>query len=429
VNSSVTIGGTSIALGASSSAITNDITIHGLTIGTGANDTQSTAVGSSALSTNSTGFQNVGVGYQALKANTTGVYNNAVGTFALAANTTGNYNNAMGRVALYSNTTGSSNTAIGQEALTANTTASNNTAVGYQAGYTNSTGQYNTFLGFKAGYTSNTGNDLGNTCVGSSSGYSLTTGTFNTFIGSAYGAGYYVTSGSKNTIIGGYTGNQGGLDIRTASNYIVLSDGDGNPRAYWDNTGKMYQTASTQFNNYVNVYFANGNGSTLFDLNNGGNSNPYGQSITFSAASPNNTSSYYLNCSDTTNAKLTIYSNGTVTNRTGTYNAYSDVKLKENIVDATPKLNKLMAVKVRNYNLIGDELKQIGFVAQELETVFPNLIDNIPDLDENKEPTGEITKGVKLTVLIPILVKSIQELKTIVDAQAAEIAELKAKVA
>ncbi|NDD85934.1 hypothetical protein EBZ38_16865, partial [bacterium] len=31
--------------------------------------------------------------------------------------------------------------------------------------------------------------------------------------------------------------NQGGLDIRTASNYIVLSDGDGNPRGIFDSDG------------------------------------------------------------------------------------------------------------------------------------------------------------------------------------------------
>jgi hypothetical protein len=43
------------------------------------------------------------------------------------------------------------------------------------------------------------------------------------------GAGISITTGGKNTVIGGYDGNQGGLDIRTASNYIVLSDGDGNP--------------------------------------------------------------------------------------------------------------------------------------------------------------------------------------------------------
>jgi hypothetical protein len=37
-----------------------------------------------------------------------------------------------------------------------------------------------------------------------------------------------VTTGSRNVIIGAYTGNSGGLDIRTANNYIALSDGDGN---------------------------------------------------------------------------------------------------------------------------------------------------------------------------------------------------------
>ena len=49
-----------------------------------------------------------------------------------------------------------------------------------------------------------------------------------------HNAGYHITTGSKNTILGRYNGNQGGLDIRTSSNYIVLSDGDGNPRGYWD---------------------------------------------------------------------------------------------------------------------------------------------------------------------------------------------------
>ena len=43
-----------------------------------------------------------------------------------------------------------------------------------------------------------------------------------------------MTSGSKNTILGGYSGNQGGLDIRTSDSFIVLSDGDGNPRLHYD---------------------------------------------------------------------------------------------------------------------------------------------------------------------------------------------------
>jgi hypothetical protein len=51
-----------------------------------------------------------------------------------------------------------------------------------------------------------------------------------------------MTTGSKNTILGGYNGNQGGLDIRTSSNNIVLSDGDGNPQARQQGVGGWYQT-------------------------------------------------------------------------------------------------------------------------------------------------------------------------------------------
>jgi len=139
----------------------------------------------------------------------------------------------------------STNTVFGTSALQANTSGANNTAIGYQAGYTNSTGTGNVFLGQNAGYTSNASSSNGyNTCVGFAAGYALTTGIQNTFIGTpgvSNGAGGVITTGSKNTIIGGYNGNYGGLDIRTSSNYIVLSDGDGNIGAYWNNGGGWYQ--------------------------------------------------------------------------------------------------------------------------------------------------------------------------------------------
>jgi hypothetical protein len=141
----------------------------------------------------------------------------------------------VGYAALTSTTTGNYNTALGEGSLQSNTTASNNTAVGYQAGYSNQTGTNNTFLGMQAGFTSNASAGTGyNTAVGYFAGYSLTTGTRNTFIGSfqsggTAGSGSAITTGSANSILGAYTGNSGGLDIRTASNYIVLSDGDGNP--------------------------------------------------------------------------------------------------------------------------------------------------------------------------------------------------------
>ena len=48
-----------------------------------------------------------------------------------------------------------------------------------------------------------------------------------------------MTSGRKNTFLGRYSGNSGGLDIRTSSNNVVLSDGDGNIRLYANSSGNV----------------------------------------------------------------------------------------------------------------------------------------------------------------------------------------------
>jgi hypothetical protein len=171
------------------------------------------------------GAGNVALGNTAFNSVTTGAQNVSIGNEAGYGITSGSSNTAVGTATLFANDTGSNNVAVGRDALGANTTASNNTAVGYQAGYTNTTGTQNTYSGYWAGY--------------------LTTGSTNSFFG--YGAGSSVTTGGKNTIIGAYNGNQGGLDIRTASNHIVLSDGDGNPRAYWDAAGALTTTGAATF--------------------------------------------------------------------------------------------------------------------------------------------------------------------------------------
>ena len=57
----------------------------------------------------------------------------------------------------------------------------------------------------------------------------------------------------------------------------------------------------------------------------------------------------------------------------------SDETLKENIVDAPPKLADIMKLKVRNFNWKksykpNTPEKMLGFIAQEVEEVFPSLI-------------------------------------------------------
>jgi hypothetical protein len=183
------------------------------------------AFGYQALSTATTGDENSAFGYQALKL-TTGKDNSAFGTVALANNSSGNYNTAHGAYALQANTTASSSTAVGYQALYSASTNGLNTAVGYQAGYATTTGSgdnLNSFFGYQAGKAVTSGYYV--TALGASALLNAT-GTGNT--GAGYGAGSSITSGAQNSILGGYNGNQDGLDIRTVSNYAVISDGQGN---------------------------------------------------------------------------------------------------------------------------------------------------------------------------------------------------------
>jgi hypothetical protein len=100
---------------------------------------------------------------------------------------------------------------------------------------------------------------------------------------------------------------------------------------------------------------------------------------------------------------------------------------EENITDATPKLNGLLQVRVVNYNLIGDENKQLGVVAQELEQVFPALIDESPDRDTEGNDLGTTTKSVKYSVFVPMLIKAIQEQQALIQDLTTRLVALEAK--
>jgi hypothetical protein len=326
-------------------------------------------------------------------------------------NTTGGYNAAVGWDALNSNTTGSYNTAIGVSALQYNTTASNNTAVGYQAGYSNTTGFSNTFVGYQAGYTTNRTDSLSgrNVFVGEAAGYANTTGRWNSFFG--HYSGSAMTTGSSNTIIGRYDGNQNGLDIRTASNYIVLSDGDGNPRGIFDSSGNFNAGGTAEFGARISSIARSTGGRTLY-----------------LSKATGDTTDYFLVADTVTVNRLLIDGTGTVNNATGTYGTISDIKLKENVVDATSKLDDVMALKVRNFNYkIEPDNKQLGFIAQEIEQIFPTLVAEHKDTDKNGNDLGTITKSVKTSILIPILVKAMQEQQALIESLTARLTALESK--
>jgi len=130
--------------------------------------------------------------------------------------------------------------------------------------------------------------------------------------------------------------------------------------------------------------------------------------VTLLGANAMNTNNYhYIAGQSGGSDRLYIYGNGNVVNTNGSYGTLSDISLKENIVDATQKLADLIQLKVRNFNLIGSEEKQIGFIAQEFEEIFPKMV----DVDGKSG-----MKTIKTTVLVPMLVKAIQELKQEIDS-------------
>ena len=115
--------------------------------------------------------------------------------------------------------------------------------------------------------------------------------------------------------------------------------------------------------------------------------------------------------------QYTILGNGNMQNVNNSYGATSDAKLKENITDATPKLADLLKVRIRNYNLKSDSSnKQIGVIAQELETIFPALVEETQDKDEAGVLLGTTTKAVKYSVFVPMLIKALQELNAKFEA-------------
>jgi len=363
----------------------SDATINGLTVGKGGGAvSNNTVVGLNAGVANTTG-KITAVGYLAARFNTTGSGNTAVGgndaaqDGALYLNTTGNYNIAMGTGAVASNTTGSSNTGLGYSALQNNTTASNNTAVGYQALYTNTTASRHTAVGYQAGYSVTTNDAV--TAVGYLAG-NANTGGFSVFVGrnAGYlstaskgtmigdGAGSEITTGANNTILGRYDGNQGGLDIRTLSNRIVISDGDGNPRIYIAGTnGYFFPNIRSSADANNDLRFNTGNGEIYYQT--------------------------------------------------------SSQRYKENIVDLEFDTSNLYNLRPVSYDDKATGNRCYGLIAEETFVQIPNVVVK-RDIDGESLPDS-----IPYSMLSVVIINEMKKLKTLVDTQATLITSLTARIA
>jgi hypothetical protein len=108
-----------------------------------------------------------------------------------------------------------------------------------------------------------------------------------------------------------------------------------------------------------------------------------------------------------------IFGDGDLENTNNSYAGLSDIKLKENIVDANSQWDDLKTFQVRNYNFKPETgystHTQIGLIAQEVELISPGLVSESPDRDEDGNDLGTVTKSVNYSVLYMKAVKALQE--------------------
>jgi hypothetical protein len=108
--------------------------------------------------------------------------------------------------------------------------------------------------------------------------------------------------------------------------------------------------------------------------------------------------------------KFYVSYSGQISATSGTVAALSDARFKENVQDIDVGLGAILALKPRKFDWKAGKGKDIkgdrGFIAQEFEQVFPNLIEEWAD----PAPEGEAPYKSVRQDLIPVLVKAIQEL-------------------
>lgn len=354
---------------------------------------------------NYSGSDNTFSGFEAGNYNGTGWDNVFIGTASGKNNYSGSYNTFIGSGAGYANSTAHRNTFVGNE-TGYNNTAHGNTFMGDRAGYTNTTGGSNTFLGTTSGFNNTTGQD--GVFVGSGAGVSNTTAWGNTFVGTragqltagssgynvmlGYEAGAHATSGHSNVYLGGQTGSYNS----TGTNNVFLG-----------------HLAGFQNNGSNNVFIGSDAGkwtlgSDQLIIASGSNTLLYG-----------NFASGQLGIGTSSLGSYALSVNGDAF-ATGVW-VSSDRRYKQNEKPIDGALEKIHHVNGVSYQFKKgketndrrfSEGEQIGFIAQDLKKIFPELV----------KEDGDGYMAVNYQGMIPVLVEAIKELS-------AEVAQLKTELA
>jgi endosialidase-like protein len=110
-------------------------------------------------------------------------------------------------------------------------------------------------------------------------------------------------------------------------------------------------------------------------------------------------------------------------NITGTLTQNSDLRLKEGISNIGYGLPEVMRLRpvTWTWKQKPEQGVQLGLIAQEVETVLPELVATDKDVDH--------TKGLNYIGLVPVTIKAIQEQQAQIEDQQKHISELEARLA
>jgi hypothetical protein len=223
--------------------------------------------------------------------------------------------------------------------------------------------------------------------------------------GRASGQAAYIYADTNAAFFASNAAVTNGLGFYDASNYFAVFT-NGSERARIDSSGNLLVgTTSSLQASVSNTLQVKGAAST---------------NIAYFQVSTNGQSIVFRNASNVTSGTITIDASNT------TYATSSDYRLKHDIQPMTGALAKVAQLKPVTYKWNADDSESQGFIAHELQEVVPECVTGEKDaVDAEGNPQYQ---GIDTSFLSATLTAALQELHQIVQAQAAEIAELKAKL-
>jgi len=270
-----------------------------------------------------------------------------------------------------------------------------------------------------------------------------TDANYTDFVHSCYEAQVTINSGGQSKRIGilnAWDGNIHGTSIAMVYdggyNMVFATNSDTNDRPVERMRVKkdgnvLIGTASNVQNTKLEVRSDSSSAASLAIANT--NSSYTGTIMLLHAERETTNNSYeFLNCRiESPNPgvaafRLEVGDDGDVRNVNNSYGQISDISLKENIVDANSQWDDFKNLKFRSYNFKESTgfptFKQIGLVAQEAETVCPNLVKTGKE-DSN---TKETYKFLKTSILYMKGMKALQEAIAKIEVLETKVAALEA---